>query len=66
MLAIINLWTKQMILVVLCFIGYEIHNMPKKDYTESLSNVEKKLNDIDKVLKDMNTLDYYTKGKKLK
>lgn len=59
MLAILNLWLKTMILVVLCFIGYELHNLPKKDYTEKLSNIEK-------VLNDMNTLDYYNKGKKLK
>ena len=59
MLAILNLWLKTMILVVLCVIGYEIHNLPKKDYTESLSN-------INKVLNDMNTLDLYNKGKKLK
>lgn len=59
MLAIINMWLKTMILVVLCFIGYELHNLPKKDYTEKLSNIEK-------VLNDMNTLDYYNKGKKLK
>lgn len=66
MLAIINLWLKTMTLTVLCFIGYELYNLPKKDYTESLNNIEKKLNDIDKVLNDMNTLDYYNKGKKLK
>ena len=59
MLAILNLWLKIMTLTVLCFIGYELHNLPKKDYTESLSNIEK-------VLNDMNTLDLYNKGKKLK
>ena len=59
MLTILNLWLKIMTLVVLCFIGYELHNLPKKDYTEKLSNIEK-------VLNDMNTLDYYNKGKKLK
>lgn len=59
MLAIINMWLKMMTLTVLCFIGYELHNLPKKDYTEKLSNIEK-------VLNDMNTLDYYNKGKKLK
>ena len=59
MLTILNLWLKTMILVVLCFIGYELHNLPKKDYTEKLSNIEK-------VLNDMNTLDLYNKGKKLK
>lgn len=59
MLAIINLWLKTMTLTVLCFIGYELHNLPKKDYTEKLSNIEK-------VLNDMNTLDLYNKGKKLK
>ena len=59
MIQIYDLWLKTMILVVLCGIGYEIHNLPKKDYTESLSN-------INKVLNDMNTLDLYNKGKKLK
>ena len=59
MLAILNLWLKIMTLTVLCFIGYELHNLPKKDYTEKLSNIEK-------VLNDMNTLDLYNKGKKLK
>ena len=59
MLTILNLWLKIMTLIVLCFIGYELHNLPKKDYTEKLSNIEK-------VLNDMNTLDYYNKGKKLK
>lgn len=59
MLAIINMWLKMMTLTVLCFIGYELHNLPKKDYTEKLSNIEK-------VLNDMNTLDFYNKGKKLK
>lgn len=59
MIKIYDLWLKTMILAVLCFIGYELHNLPKKDYTESLSNIEK-------VLNDMNTLDFYNKGKKLK
>lgn len=59
MLKIYDIWIKTMILVVLCFIGFELHNLPKKDYTEKLSNIEK-------VLNDMNTLDYYNKGKKLK
>ena len=59
MLKIYDLWLKIMTLTVLCFIGYELHNLPKKDYTDKLSNIEK-------VLNDMNTLDFYNKGKKLK
>lgn len=59
MIEILNLWLKIMTLTVLCFIGHELHNLPKKDYTEKLSNIEK-------VLNDMNTLDDYIKEKKLK
>ena len=59
MLKIYDLWLKTMILVVLCFIGYELNQKPNLDYTNKLSNIEK-------VLNDMNTLDYYNKGKKLK
>lgn len=59
MLKIYDLWLKTMILVVLCFVGYELNKRPNFDYTEKLANIEK-------VLNDMNTLDLYTKGKKLK
>ena len=59
MLKIYDLWLKTMILVVLCFIGYEINQKTNFDYTEKLANIEK-------VLNDMNTLDLYNKGKKLK
>lgn len=57
---ILDLWLKTMILVVLCFIGYELHTFPKSvDYTNNLQNIEN-------VLNDMNTLDYYNRGKKFK
>lgn len=57
---ILDLWLKTMILVVLCFIGYELHNFPKSiDYTSNFQNIEN-------VLNDMNTLDYYNRGKKFK
>ena len=59
MLRIYDLWLKTMILVVLYFIGYELNQKPNIDYTDKLTNIEK-------VLNDMNTLDYYNKGKKLK
>ena len=57
MLAILNLWLKTMMLIVLCFIGNDLHNLSKQDYTDKLSNIEK-------VLNDMNNLDIYSKGKR--
>ena len=46
--------TRILILVVLVYIAY---NLP---------NYNEKLDKMEKVLQDMNTLDFYNKGKKLK
>lgn len=57
MIQIYDFWLKTIILVVLCIIADELNKLPKKDYTDKLSNIEK-------VLNDMNTLDIYNKGKR--
>ena len=57
MIQIYDFWLKTIILVVLCIIAGELNKLPKKDYTDKLSNIEK-------VLNDMNTLDIYNKGKR--
>lgn len=44
--------------IMLCDIGKELQK-PKVDYTERLENIEK-------VLNDMNTLEFYKNGKKFK
>lgn len=43
MLKIYDLWLKTMILVVLCFIGYEFNQKPYNEYKDKLSNIEKEI-----------------------
>ena len=49
--------TRILILTVLVYIAYRLDNLP---------NYNEKLDKMEKVLQDMNTLDFYNKGKKLK
>ena len=56
--------TRILILFVLLFIARMLSDISNK--LDNLPNYNERLDKMEKVLQDMNTLDFYNKGKKLK
>lgn len=56
--------TRILILFVLLIIAYMLSDISNK--LDNLPNYNERLDKMEKVLQDMNTLDFYNKGKKLK
>ena len=56
--------TRILILFVLLIIARMLSDISNK--LDNLPNYNERLDKMDKVLQDMNTLDFYNKGKKLK
>lgn len=69
MIKMLDMWLKIMMLVSLIFIAIytrQISKMEQIDYKEEIILLELELMQINKVLADMNTLDFYNKGKKFR
>ena len=69
MIKILDIWLKIMMLISLVFIAiytHKISQVEQVDYKEEVLLLKLELMQINKVLADMNTLDFYNKGKKFR
>ena len=69
MIKLLDVWLKIMMLISLVFIAiytHKISQVEQVDYKEEVLLLKLELMQINKVLADMNTLDFYNKGKKLR
>ena len=69
MIKILDVWLKIMMLISLVFIAiytHKISQVEQVDYKEEVLLLKLELMQINKVLADMNTLDFYNKGKKFR
>ena len=69
MIKILDVWLKIMMLISLVFIAiytHKISQVEQVDYKEEVLLLKLELMQINNVLADMNTLDFYNKGKKFR
>ena len=69
MIKLLDIWLKIMMLISLVFIAiytHKISQVEQVDYKEEVLLLKLELMQINKVLADMNTLDFYNKGKKFR
>ena len=69
MIKLLDIWLKIMMLISLVFIAiytHKISQVEQVDYKEEVLLLKLELMQINKVLEDMNTLDFYNKGKKFR